>query len=186
MRKRRIYLALLILAVAGLVGLIVAGAFREREPEYGGKKLSEWLQPTIVTSNSLGERVVFWMPEDSMRAIPRMGTSTVPFLLKWIEYEPPAWKTRLLRTANESLHWNLEDKRQHRAQAARSAFMILQERAGSAIPALAVLMKDTCKTNTAARAAQAWSAVDLAVRRIDRLNAPEVSIDSSKLERATP
>ncbi len=38
MRKRRIYLVVL-LAVAVVVLLIASGAFREREPEYGGEEV---------------------------------------------------------------------------------------------------------------------------------------------------
>ncbi len=41
MLKRRMLLGLLLLGVAVVVGLFVGRAFREREPEYGGKKLSE-------------------------------------------------------------------------------------------------------------------------------------------------
>src|SRR6266481_5413363 len=42
MRKRRVYLIAVVLVVAGVLVGVFAG--REREPEYGGKRLSEWVE----------------------------------------------------------------------------------------------------------------------------------------------
>ena len=46
MRKRGVYLILLGVL---LFGLVVVVCRREREPEYGGKRLSEWVQRYAVT-----------------------------------------------------------------------------------------------------------------------------------------
>src|SRR5229473_8685860 len=43
MRKRRVYLILGVVGVV-LAGVLVAVFSREREPEYGGKRLSEWVE----------------------------------------------------------------------------------------------------------------------------------------------
>ena len=40
MRKRAVYLMLVVLVLGGV--LVAVFGRREREPEYGGKKLSEW------------------------------------------------------------------------------------------------------------------------------------------------
>jgi len=82
MRMRRVYLGLLLLAVAGVVGLIVAGAFREREPEYQGKKLSEW-----VILHDDGSRAQSPQSQEAGSAIRRIGTRALPYLLR-----PPAGK----------------------------------------------------------------------------------------------
>jgi len=44
MRKRRTILLLIGLAIVVVVGLLVSGAYRSREPEYEAKKLSEWVK----------------------------------------------------------------------------------------------------------------------------------------------
>ncbi len=83
MHKRRVYL---ILGVVGLVlvGVLAAVFSREREPEYGGKRLSEWV-----------ERLP-WTPEDKPSeaedAIRSIGTNGIPYFLAWIAYEPPLWR----------------------------------------------------------------------------------------------
>jgi hypothetical protein len=56
----------------------------EREPEYNGKKLSEWLQ---ICTRPSDDR---WLQaEDAVRHI---GTNGLPWLIKWMEYESPKWK----------------------------------------------------------------------------------------------
>src|SRR5262245_11583533 len=57
----------------------------EREPEYNGKKLSEWLALQR-------ER-----PDDVTDAVRAIGTNALPVLVKWVEYQVPAWHLKLLR-----------------------------------------------------------------------------------------
>ena len=97
MLKRRVYLILLVLV---LVGVVVVLATREREPEYGGKRLSEWVK----------DLPALWMQErpdlsherarESEQAVRQIGTNASPYLLRWIEYDPPGWKVRLQVTFN--------------------------------------------------------------------------------------
>src|SRR5580765_5003210 len=101
MFKRRFFLLL----IAGGVLVVVAAVVfsRPREPEYGGKKLSEWVarqapsywakQPIDIVSN----RVV------AVRAIRMIGTNAIPYLLKWMRYETPTRKTKLYVNINPTL-----------------------------------------------------------------------------------
>ena len=78
-------------AVGGvIVGVIMVTGFREREPGYGGKKLSEWLTVIGATNSSDSDRV------EAKDAVRRIGTNALPCLVKWVGYEQPAWKRRLL------------------------------------------------------------------------------------------
>src|SRR5436305_767360 len=58
---------------------------RASEPVYQGRTLSEWGDAKIF--GSIGEGIV-------ANAISQMGTNALPFLLRWIEYEPPRWRER--------------------------------------------------------------------------------------------
>ena len=55
----------------------------EYEPRYNGRSLSEWLE--IASTNR---------PE-GMRALRQIGTNGLPYALKWISNEPPAWRDKL-------------------------------------------------------------------------------------------
>ncbi len=50
MQKRRLYLLLIGIGVAGV---LVAVFSREREPEYGGKRLSEWVEAMAAKVNKV-------------------------------------------------------------------------------------------------------------------------------------
>jgi len=71
MRKRGIHLIFVVLVAGGVLVAVFAG--REREPEYGGKRLSEW----VTTRNTDAER------DQAIRAI---GTNALPCLVKWISF----------------------------------------------------------------------------------------------------
>jgi len=94
MRNRRIIL--LLIAVAVLVGVLVVVLPREREPEYGGKRLSEWV---MVWARS----DVHESREDAGKAFRHIGTNGIPYLLKWIRYETPSWKRKLFAIKNPAV-----------------------------------------------------------------------------------
>jgi hypothetical protein len=112
-RRRRVFVvsALCILLAIGLVALWP----REREPEYNGKPLSVWLalyadHPTNWTFAQIGGHMTMSKfqrlpgvpsPDEAAEAIRKIGTNALPFLLKWINYEPPAWKTWSLNTSTK-------------------------------------------------------------------------------------
>src|SRR5436190_11030189 len=85
MRKRRVYVVLLAAGVLVVVGLLVCGVFREREPEYGGKRLSEWVEVYVIPERSVPPVRV----EEIDDAIRHVGTNALPYLLRWMRYEPP-------------------------------------------------------------------------------------------------
>jgi len=131
MRKRRIYLGLLLLAVA--VGAIVVWSRAEREPEYGGKKLSEWVDGTDTNRART---------EEAAEAIRQIGTNALPYLLKWMFYETPPWKAKLYAAVNDVIRsinsgWQItETKNLNRMNGAFAAFVALGPVAKIAIPDL--------------------------------------------------
>src|ERR1043166_2085319 len=140
MRKR---ILLFLLVIGAVLGLLVAGAFREREPKYGGKRLSQWVEGIILSTSE---------DDHAEEALPHIGTNAIPFLVKWIEYDPltkPNCKIKLFWKVERIVPYRLLAKiwqyegpdRQHiRASGARIAL----ERLGSeAIPSLFRLMNDT-------------------------------------------
>lgn len=73
-----------------VVGVIVWCTFRQREPEYAGRKLSEWVLALDETSPTD-------VREDARDAIRFLGTNAVPYLARWITYEIPDWKWKPYR-----------------------------------------------------------------------------------------
>ena len=81
-------LGIVILVAAVALVLIVN---REREPEYGGRKLSEWVRRYRVPGS-----MTSWRPdEQAAQAVHRLGTDAVPYLLGWMSYEAPGWRCDL-------------------------------------------------------------------------------------------
>ena len=157
MQKRRPFLVLVILAVAGVVGLIVAGAFREREPEYGGKRLSEWVlicDDISSLSRDMDMRLV-----EVARGIRGIGTNAIPYLLQWIGYEAPAWRMKCYPIVEKVLrkpaHWAYDHDRKPRlARGSVLALSVLGPEAKAAIPGLSRLMNDPHRTRSALAAAR--------------------------------
>jgi len=131
-----------------LLGVIVIGAFRSREPEYGGKRLSEWVMAyadyTSPTSDS--QQI-----DDAIRHI---GTNAIPYLLDWIRYEPPQSETnRLARTIQRG--FRLQDKG-IRADFAVVALTRLRLQTNECIAELGRMMNDTNAVYGGLHAIQAW------------------------------
>src|SRR5260221_12098357 len=142
MQKRRLYLLLI---GVGLVGALLAGMFRSREPEYGGKRLSEWVDIYAVTHLIAG-----WGSEnrEAVAAIRQLGTNAVPHLLKWIRYEVPPWKTTFDGIADRAPWrlkpaWMFSDKRVRLAEHAAWVFEVLGPDGEGAIPKLTLLLDES-------------------------------------------
>jgi HEAT repeat protein len=100
----------------------------EREPEYNGRKLSEWLLYKQPASESN-------LANPQIEAIRQIGEDAVPWLLKWARYQSPPWRRRLDRFFGE-------DRGIERSQAVWFAFRALGPKAADAIPALARMEND--------------------------------------------
>ncbi len=153
MRKRRDYLILGVLGVV-LAGVLVAVFWRDREPEYGGKRLSEWVEAYAVTRLFVG-----WEREnkEAVVAIRHFSTNAVPHLLKWIRYETPAWRKTFYGIANPVLRrlnaaWVLWDKRVRLAEHAAWVFDVLGPDGQGAIPKLTQLLDGSSSLDCEQRA----------------------------------
>lgn len=131
MRATRVIvvLASCILLAIGLIASLPG----DREPEYNGKTLSQWLiyrPPAYAMSNAL---------ELQIEAIREIGEPAVPWLLKWARYQTPAWRWKLERFFGR-------DPRIQRREAVWFAFKILGPKAASAIPDLTQMLNNPTQT----------------------------------------
>jgi len=145
MRTRRFYLLLVgVLVTAGVLVAVLSGP---REPEYGGRKLSEWVDTWAYSTNR----------DKCDDAIRHIGTNALPYLLKWIQ-DKPAWKSKLNRLTRRVFgRYDLGggDRRFLRAEHAVEAFRALGPEARPAIPQLMRLMNDSNRRWSAERAGRA-------------------------------
>jgi hypothetical protein len=106
-RRRRVIIDF----AAGLLLAIAVFAFwpAESEPRYNGMKLSEWLArykapPTLISwGRQNGQMIIHEIrltpgpsKEEAAEAIRQIGTNALPWLVRWVAYEKPAWKNCLL------------------------------------------------------------------------------------------
>lgn len=157
MRKRN---RVILIAACLLLALTPFGLLaRDSEPRYHGRSLSKWL-------------VLYWSragtqdsPEDKQaeQAIRAIGTNALPYLLRWIQHEPPSWHRAARVTLPESVSESaparllVDGPGYERAGGAMLAFIILGTNATSSIPYLVTMIKDTNHPRTAARALAALS-----------------------------
>jgi hypothetical protein len=144
------------LLVGGCVVAIIAflGWPGEREPEHNGTRLSAWLT-TVPPQTILPEYV-------NVRAFQNFGSNGVPFLVKWIDYDPPKWRGSLDRVI-EKLPLGMSSSpvidrlsTRRRAALANNAMVCLmaldQEMINDEMPKLTSLAMDLKRPNTAKRA----------------------------------
>ncbi len=140
---------IIVLAVCVLVGIgVVAFWPGEREPEYNGKKLSDWLR-------EYNNQWPPWAPgaisQEAVDAVRHIGTNALPFLVKWIrdDKDVPKWKTKLYDIAYtcnsrfaRTKALEIIAQRQLLAYRATWGFEILGQSAGAAIPELTQVARD--------------------------------------------
>ena len=145
--KRRIVFALCALAAGGLVAIAVWPS--QKEPDYKGKKLSEWVNDGVIITQ-FGGRNRVWTMEQSAEALRHMGTNALPFLVKWLAYQRPAWRKAAfssycklpLRFQNDSIRRRIYGvDPATRRDAVLWCFWILGSDARPAIPDLVELTK---------------------------------------------
>lgn len=137
MRRRRV---IVVLTACVLVGIgVVAFWPGEKEPEYDGMRLSEWLE---VQGNR---------PTEASDAIRAMGTNALPALVNLAEYQVPPWRNRLGRLYfkvprfiySDSLANFLQSRKaQMRSFNSVFAFRVLGTNASAAIPELSRFVMD--------------------------------------------
>ena len=131
MRRRRYLLIVIVLGAAAAT--LLAAFVTRREPTYHGRVLSSWMKQYDRPA-SLGRK------EQAADAVRHIGTNAFPYLLKWIAYEPPAWKMKLFESLSRFVR--LEDKQESRAARAMRVFLILGPEGKGAIGDLTRLTTD--------------------------------------------
>jgi HEAT repeat protein len=143
MRRRRLLLFLL----AGAVVLTVVWLAwpREHEPEYKGRKLSEWV---FVAGSGVAPKGGP-SQDDAVEAFSRIGTNGLPWVMKWIRSLPQPWRLKLyeklyLMTSRlpGPFRFTIGSRYGAEAEGVLGYFSALGSRASPAIPELAGLMND--------------------------------------------
>jgi hypothetical protein len=128
--------------VAGILG--VASWPAEREPEYQGKKLSEWLDCGGVLQGRA-------LPEEAQRAVQHIGTNALPCLMRWVACEQSAWSQKAADVydrwpsslrAGFFREW-LAGKAERRWEVAMTGLDALGSDAAPAVPQLVRLAKES-------------------------------------------
>jgi hypothetical protein len=145
---RKWYVVLTVLGCAAIAIVTTRLAHRDEGPIFHGRPLSYWL-----TLEQTHLRI-----EDADEAVRHIGTNALPFLLKWIRYEPPPWRAKVLRATPQFLEgpvWHVTTS-QHQLLAAASAnaFRVLGTNAAGAVPELTALVRNTNAPQTAVTAMQ--------------------------------
>jgi hypothetical protein len=150
----------ILIAVACLAAVVVAVLVwpGEREPEYQGKKLSEWLAAS-VNYQKAGSLVSMPQADEAPYAVRQIGTSALPFLLKWLQYREPPWKAKAyycFRKLPQMLQSHSLERRlwvdSRPDLSAVNGFLILGAQAAPAIPELVRLMHDSQRPDVSMRA----------------------------------
>ena len=153
MKKKRVLLTLLI---AAALGFLCFWLWPSSEPSYNGHSLSHWVIGLIrydSTDHGLCQP-----------AVEHIGAPALPFLVKWIKYEQPAWRRNLgIRVLQSRLpsrylryqlgSWIIEPSSMQRALGTYEAFSILGERANPAFEQLCRILDETNAPQTASRTA---------------------------------
>jgi len=81
-----------LVAAAAIIVIFVLIWPRDPQPKYAGKKLSEWL---LAIDSEEYDPDVGPQTKAAIAAVRHIGTNGIPHFLKWIEYRPPPWRTKL-------------------------------------------------------------------------------------------
>ena len=84
-----------IFVCCGLALVLLLTFWREREPQYKGRSLTQWavlLNGGYANEPNISQR-------DAQEAIRSIGTNGLPFYVKWYQYQERPWRTRLANQA---------------------------------------------------------------------------------------
>jgi hypothetical protein len=150
-----------IVVVVGCVAIAFA-AFRLKrpaDPVYAGRPLSEWVLSYGYLTPPEGTQ----SENDADEALRRAGTNAIPYLLKWMRCEAPAWKRGVRAVAPPSVQDALKVDQPTSAEmlADKSvrAFGALGTNGLVVMPALVEMMRNTNAPDTARRAMQCLAAL---------------------------
>jgi hypothetical protein len=90
---RRAWIIGVACVAAVVVAVLVGSREQQREPEYEGVKLSDWMLGSVRSHPS--KKYIGYVLGTADKAIEHAGTNAYPLLLKWLSYESPAWKQRM-------------------------------------------------------------------------------------------
>jgi HEAT repeat protein len=125
---------------------------REQEPRYEGRTLSQWLMDYDPTPKPDGP-----LTKQANSAVEHIGTNALPSLIKWIDYEVPAWHWKFCDAfprvaASPTFSRLVMGKKDFlRARAANLGFKILGDKAAPAVPKLTQMLA-TADTRTKSEA----------------------------------
>jgi hypothetical protein len=140
----------------GLVVFYFAGL--NREPSFHGRPLSFWLLMAQETWSGKLTQPGWQQTSDAIR---ETGTNALPYLLEWMAYSRPPWRTQavaVLKKFPKSIANNQKLERwvagpgAERADATVWAFKVLRAEAAPIVPALLRLSCDTSRPAVARRA----------------------------------
>jgi hypothetical protein len=157
------------LAAVIVVAIVVVVAFwpGEREPEYQGKTLSEWAAVWAKAGKAFSEGAFGYTSyevrtnrelqalraesDNARKVVVRLGTNSIPWLIRQIRYEIPAWRWKLLvgyvhipgagncNSLVNAIRGEMPIERRNRA---RLAFAALGQDAQAAVPGLKGILSD--------------------------------------------
>jgi hypothetical protein len=178
MRKKR---TLLICTTCALLAILALLAYKPppREPSYDGHPLSYWVA-------SVGRAYDFHQYEKATNAFDHIGPAALPFLVKWVQYNPPRWRFALAAPLNFSrfqLAQDLSDLIANRnasylAGGTFQAFQVLRERAMPAFDDMYRLMN---QTNSLFREMGLWNLSCLGPRALPPLLAVATNAQQPRL-----
>jgi hypothetical protein len=140
----------LVLAGTAILAILAMALWPQPEPFYQGLSLSTWIEKHAKAGDDVAG------PHD---AISSVGTNAIPFLLKWMHYEPTPLRLVMMRAANYlpfNRHINSALLQPYtRAERATYAFAALRSSASNAVPTLIGMLTNSAELETASRASSA-------------------------------
>jgi len=158
-RKTKISLWLFLIGLAA-VALIALNWPGKPEPVYNGKTLSEWCELDHKAHWTLRHGLIENQNEAAAKeAVNAIGTNAIPFFLKWINEDEPAWRIKLAAATdklpgafgkNQTLKAIILGKGAFHVNFALIGFKLLGTNAAPAVPALNRMMANNSPSGSRA------------------------------------